>query len=327
MGIFGISEIIGEDKIRMIKYILETTGFLLLGVGLLAGCGSSASTNQAANGGKWQTIPANGSPSSNVAPSSTIEAPITQDIKDGGFNANLPPDFAQPSDETGRKLLKEYGAVFLARGGATPPKTVVFRDEGEVAAFQANVSNRTETIGGVSIRLQAAAMDALQAAAAEANQNGVSITPKGADAASRSYQDTVGLWASRVDPALEHWTAKGRIPAAEAKRIRSLPPFEQVAEILKLESKGIYFSRDLAKSIVYSVAPPGSSQHLSMLALDVTEHDNARVRTILAKHGWFQTVISDLPHFTFLGVPEKDLPKLGLKRSEGGGRVFWVPDI
>lgn len=305
----------------MTKYILVTTGFLLLGVSLLIGCGPNASTNTAANGGKWQTISANGTPPA------TIEAPVGQDIRKEGFTANLPPDFVQPSDDTGRKLLKEYGAVFLARGGATPPKTVVFRDEKEVAAFQEGVSNRTETVGGLSVRLQAAAMDALKAAAAEAQQNGLSITPRGADAAARTYQETVGLWASRVDPALEHWTGKGRITGAEAQRIRSLSPFEQVAEILKLESQGIYFSKDLSKSIVYSVAPPGSSQHLSMLALDITEHDNARVRAILAKHGWYQTVISDLPHFTFLGAAEKDLPKLGLKKSGGKDRVFWVPDI
>jgi hypothetical protein len=165
-------------------------------------------------------------------------------------------------------------------------------------------------------------MQALKEAAAEA-----SITPKGADAAARSYQDTVGLWASRVDPGLAHWTAKRKISSAEAARIRSLSPFDQVPEILKLESRGIYFSKDLSKSILYSVAPPGRSQHLSMLALDVAEHERPGVRIVLAKHGWYQTVISDLPHFTFLGVPEDRLPKLGLKKVTSSGRVFWVPDI
>jgi hypothetical protein len=248
-------------------------------------------------------------------------------IERDGFSSNLPADFMQPSDETGRRLLKEYGAVFLARGGATPPKTVVFRDEKEVAAFQGGVSRSTESVGGVTIQLQAAAMQALKEAAAEAVSNGASITPKGADAAARSYQDTVGLWEGRVRSGLIHWTAKRKITAAEAARIRVLSPFDQVPEILRLEAKGIYFSTDQSKSILYSVAPPGSSQHLSMLALDVAGHDNPRVRAILAKHGWYQTVISDLPHFTFLGVPEDGLPKLGLKKASNAGRVFWVPDI
>jgi hypothetical protein len=283
----------------------------------MAGCGSTDSNSRAANDGKWRTISAaNGTPSLPVGENTAV------DITEEGFKANLPAGFVQPSDETGRRLLKEYGAVFLARGGAAPPKTVFFRDEKEVAAFQSGVPRATESVGGVTIRLQAAAMQALKEAAAEA-----SITPKGADAAARSYRDTVGLWASRVDPGLAHWTAKRKISAAEAARIRALAPFDQVPEILKLESRGIYFSKDLSKSILYSVAPPGSSQHLSMLALDVAEHGDPRVRAILAKHGWYQTVISDLPHFTFLGVPEDRLPKLGLKKASNTGRVFWVPDI
>ena len=64
-----------------------------------------------------------------------------------------------------------------------------------------------------------------------------------------------------------------------------------------------------------------------MLALDVVESGNPAVRDILAKHGWFQTVVSDLPHFTYLGSPEADLPNLGLKKVTSGGRSFWVPDI
>jgi hypothetical protein len=249
------------------------------------------------------------------------------EIKSGGFAANLPSAFARPTDDVGNKLLKEYGAVFVAKGGATPPNTVVFRDDNAVSTFQSNLARSSDTIGGVSIELQSAAMKALKEAVADASQNGLTITPKGNDAARRSYADTVELWASRVNPGLAHWSGKGRISAADAQRIKSLSPFDQVPEIFKLETNGMYFSKDLSKSIIYSVAPPGTSQHLSMLALDVTEHDNSRVRDILAKHGWFQTVVSDLPHFTYLGVSESDLPKLGLKKVSDGGRSFWVPDI
>jgi len=64
-----------------------------------------------------------------------------------------------------------------------------------------------------------------------------------------------------------------------------------------------------------------------MLAFDVTENDNPTVRKILSHHGWFQTVISDTPHFTYLGVTEDQLPSLGLKKVTNGGRTFWVPDV
>jgi hypothetical protein len=64
-----------------------------------------------------------------------------------------------------------------------------------------------------------------------------------------------------------------------------------------------------------------------MLAFDVKEHENASVRRILAAHGWFQTISTDRPHFTFLGVSEAELPGLGLKRSRTAGRTFWIPDL
>ncbi len=284
------------------------------------GCGGGDSSSSAKNDGKWKTV------SSTVNGNSAIKT-NEEDITSGGFTANLSESFVQPTDDVGRKLFKEYGSVFVAKGGVTPPNTVVFKDDSEVSKFQSGAASSRETVSGVSIELQSAAMQALKDAVADAKQGGSSITPKGADAAKRTYQDTVGLWASRVDPGLTHWTGNGRISAADAKRIRALSPFEQVSEIFKLESQGIYFAKDLSKSIIYSVAPPGSSQHLSMLALDVTEHDNSKVRTILAKYGWFQTVVSDLPHFTFLGIAENELPKLGLKKVSDGGRSFWVPAI
>ena len=64
-----------------------------------------------------------------------------------------------------------------------------------------------------------------------------------------------------------------------------------------------------------------------MLALDVKELENPQVRHILADHGWFQTVISDLPHFTYLGAKESDLPALGLKKVSDDGRTYWIPNI
>ncbi|MBX3297126.1 MAG: hypothetical protein KF762_15600 [Acidobacteria bacterium] len=244
-----------------------------------------------------------------------------------GFAGNLPADFEQPTDDVGRKLLREYGSVFVARGGVTAPKKVVFRDETEVAAFQGTLKTSAASIGGFQLTLQAAAMDALRTAIEQAKAKGLSISPRGADSAKRTYNETVGLWQSRVDPALVHWVGKGRMTKADADRLKGLSTFDQVKEVLRLEEQGIYFAKDLSKSIIYSVAPPGTSQHLSLLAFDVKEFDNPQVRSILNENGWFQTVASDLPHFTYLGVKEAELPSLGLKKITDSGRTFWVPDI
>lgn len=280
---------------------------------ICVGCGPGGSKTMANNDNKLTTI------------SSSPDTTGSPDV--GEFSANLPAGFNMPSNDVGRRLLKEYGAVFVVRGEAVPPKTVVYKDEAAVRDFQSSAPASGETVGGVAITLQIPAMKALKEAVSEGSASGLTITPRGSDAAKRSYQDTVGLWASRVEPGLDHWADLGQITTADAARIRSLSPYEQVPEILKLEAQGMFFAKDLSKSIIYSVAPPGSSQHLSMLALDVTEHEDPKIRSLLAKHGWFQTVVSDLPHFTYLGVAESELTKLGLRKTTSGGRVFWIPDL
>jgi hypothetical protein len=241
----------------------------------------------------------------------------------------LPKDFELPlvTDYTGQLLLREYGALFVARNGVTPPKKVIFQDEKDVQAFQASVETDSEIFGAITIELQKEAMEDLRKAMKQAVKQGVSISPRGADSGRRSYTMTEKLWASRVIPGMKYWVAKGRVTPKEAARIQALAPFEQVPEILNLEKQGIYFAKDLSKSIIYSVAPPGTSQHLSMLALDVAEFDNPLVRAILAKYNWYQTVTSDLPHFTYLGVEESKLPGIGLKKVINAGRSFWVPDL
>jgi hypothetical protein len=243
------------------------------------------------------------------------------------FAANLPANLQQADDRVGEKLLREFGAVLVARGGVTVPDELVFKDAASVTSFQERAGSEKALVGGINVELQPAALAALLAAEADAHQKGLNITPRGTLAAKRTYDQTVDLWTKRVEPALEHWRRLGRISDADATRIKRLSFYDQESEVFGLEDRGLYFSKDLARSIIYSGAPPGSSQHLSMLALDIVEFDSAGVRDIMARHGWFQTVVSDLPHFTYLGYSEADLPSLGLKQVISTKRSFWVPDI
>lgn len=248
-------------------------------------------------------------------------------MKNNAFRENIPESFRFRGDAVEDRLLGEYGAVLVARGGAAPPEVLVFADGSEVERFQAGLSSRRAVIGGLKLELQRTAMDALLEAVAAAAKSGLSITPRGADSAKRSYEDTVELWRSRVDPALDHWVNEGRLATFQADELRSLSPYEQVPRVFELEAEGLWFAKDLSKSIIYSVAPPGASQHLAMLAFDVAEFNETPVRKMLADHYWYQTVVSDLPHFTFLGVPEHELQKLGLKLIQHADRDFWVPDL
>jgi hypothetical protein len=226
------------------------------------------------------------------------------------------------------RVLTEYGAMFLAADAVRVPSRAVFTSEREVANFQRAARWRAALIDGVEIELPPAALDALLRAREEAVAEGLTITPRGGpEAARRVYADTVRLWRSRCHPAIEHWCGQGRLSPDEGERLRHTDLREQVASVLALEEHGIFFSKDFKKSILHSVAAPGASQHLAMLAFDIVEFNDLRVCRVLARHGWFQTVLSDLPHFTFLGQREEELPSLGLKRTESHGQTFWIPDV
>jgi hypothetical protein len=231
-------------------------------------------------------------------------------------------------DPVGRRILEDYGAVFVAAQTVLPPPVCIFKSEGDVIKFQTEAKSKSAVIGGTRIELQPAAMDALMEARREAQSAGLDITPRGgSEAARRSYQDTARLWNTRFLPALSLWLRKGRLTKEQVARLKSLPLTDQVREVLELEKRGIYFSKDLSKSILYSIAAPGTSQHIMMLALDVEQFQNSRVRSILARHGWFQTVKSDLPHFTYLGLDEAELPSRGLRSVLSGSQLFWIPNV
>ena len=237
-------------------------------------------------------------------------------------------DFCDTSDAVERRVLEDYGAMFLADSKVLPPPVCMFTSEQDVLDFQEQAKPTAATIGGARIELQPAALAALVAAREEARGAGLDITPRGGEeAARRSYDDTLRLWNTRFLPALAYWSKKGRLSKEQVERLRALRLRDQVREVLELEKTGIYFSKDLSKSILYSIAAPGTSQHIAMLALDVDQFADERVRQILARHGWFQTVKSDLPHFTYLGLEEKELPKRGLRAVIVGKQLFWIPNV
>ena len=228
------------------------------------------------------------------------------------------------------RVFADYGAIFVA-AFANPnikfPNKCVF-SETEAQDYQTKANPMSYTLGGVPITLQKPAMESLLAAVKEAGTKNLRISPRGSsESASRSYQDTIRLWNSRFLPALNYWVGKGKIKRDTAETVKQMQINDQVAQVLEWEKARLWFSKDLSKSILYSVAAPGASQHIFMLALDVEQFSNKQVRDILAKHGWFQTVQSDLPHFTYLGVEESSLPALGLKSVNVSGQKFWIPNL
>lgn len=242
------------------------------------------------------------------------------------FLRELPANLSVPGAGVGHQILAAYGAMFLARG-VRLPSVVIFPTAQACARWQATVPQLRRRLDGQWVDLQVRPMQALLAAAAEARREGLRIAPRGQGSSRRTYAGTVALWRSRVNPGLRYWVGRRRLTSQRAQAIRAMPVGEQVGVILQLQTHGIYFSLHQHKSILYSVAAPGTSQHLAMLALDVRDTANPKLRHILEAHGWFQTVLSDTPHFTYLGVSQAELPALGLKPVEWGGRRFWVPNL
>src|SRR5262249_44903759 len=151
------------------------------------------------------------------------------------------------------------------------------------------------------------------------------------DSARRSYQQTLALWQRNVSRGLDHWLSRGGLTALQTETIRSLPITSQVEAVLQLEeSRKLFFSTYFDKSILQSVAAPGASQHLSMLAFDLADFSDSTAEAVMALNGWYRTVLSDLPHFTYLGHPESTLSDLGLKQvvreSDGCAYHFWIPN-
>lgn len=285
-----------------------------------ANIGAAGNQNKSPVANENKSSTANEKRDSRAAPTSYYSALDELGVKIEGICSH--------DDPVARRILEDYGAIFIASESVVPPPVCMFASEAEVSKFQHDAKFVSANLGGTRIELQPAAMEALLAARQEANAQGLDITPRGgAEAARRSFADTVRLWNSRFLPALTYWSGRGRLSREQVARLRKLSIHDQVAEVLQLEKSGIFFSTDFSKSILYSVAAPGASQHISMLALDVSQFGNSRVRRILAQHGWFQTVKSDMPHFTYLGLKEEDLRARGLRSISVGSQLFWIPNV
>jgi hypothetical protein len=253
-----------------------------------------------------------------------VESRLKGTVPKGGLAARCPID----EDWVAARVFVEYGAIYVAKKPAVVPSKCIVESEAELAAMHALMNARTAKVGGFNVTLQEPALKALLKAQADAASAGLAFTLRDAPVASvRSYDETLRLWTTRFEPALQHWVRRGRITRADADAARNAPIREQIEAVLAWEDERIWFSTALTTSILYSVAIPGASQHNFMLAIDIEQFGNPRVRQILANHGWFQTVKSDLPHFTYLGLKEADLPKNGLRPVMIAGQKFWIPNV
>lgn len=186
-------------------------------------------------------------------------------------------------------LLRQYGAVFVNNNPEIKlPPTVVFVSDGETKTYQ-DTLNKALVKAGNQCYLQKVAADALNQAMI---QKRFSLkSGYGSGDCTRTFATNLRFW----------------------KKYANNNTLELVRQGKETRILGV-------------VAPPGTSQHLWGLAIDLRV-SNSQQRTALNQNGWFQTVENDIPHWTYLGVSESDLIKLGFNQKIVRGITYWLTPL
>ena len=185
-------------------------------------------------------------------------------------------------------LLRSYGTVFINQeSGIKLPEKVILDDEIETQSFQDKIS--IELVNGTEeCYLQKPAAAALNKARDLEN---IPLKSGYAGDCLRNFATSLRFWNKYANR--ETLT---QVKAGKETKILGL------------------------------VAPPGTSQHLWGLAIDLQILTPSQKQT-LNENGWFQTVVNDLPHWTYLGWREEDLPKFGLQQKIIQGIKYWTTPI
>lgn len=186
-------------------------------------------------------------------------------------------------------LLRTYGAVFVNQDiGIKLPQKDIFANEQETQDFQATLT-MGHVDGTKDCYLQKSAADALNKARIQ--QDIPLKSGYGSGDCTRTFSTNLRFW---------HKYANNQI-LAKVKQ-------GQETKILGI------------------VAPPGTSQHLWGLAIDL-RISNQKQRQALNQNGWFQTVENDVPHWTYVGISEGNLPVFGFKSKIVRGITYWITPL
>ena len=186
-------------------------------------------------------------------------------------------------------LLRSYGAAYVNnQPGIKLPQKLVFANEKETKEFQATLI-MGKVNGTRNCYLQKPAADALNKARARIRIP--LMSRNGHINCTRSFATTVRLWRKYTND-------------------RTL---EQVRQGKETRILGV-------------VAPPGTSQHLWGLAVDLRVTNKAQ-KKILNQNGWYRTVKNDTPHWTYVGYSPEELAVLGFKNKIIRGTKYWLTPL
>ena len=183
-------------------------------------------------------------------------------------------------------MLRSYGAAYVNRQpGVKLPQKLIFANEKETKEFQATLT-MGKVNGTRNCYLQKPAADALNKARSQVRIP--LMSSNGNINCTRSFATTVRLW----------------------KKYANNHTLEKVRQGKETRILGI-------------VAPPGTSQHLWGLAVDLRVTNQAQKRA-LNQNGWYRTVKNDTPHWTYIGYSPEELEALGFKNQVVKGVKYWL---
>lgn len=186
-------------------------------------------------------------------------------------------------------LLRAYGAVFVNQSSEVRlPQKAILANEQETQAFQSTLT-MAKVAGTHDCYLQQPA-----AAAFEQARSQVNILLKsgyGSSDCTRTFATNLRFW----------------------QKYANNQTLEKVRQGKETKILGL-------------VAPPGTSQHLWGLAIDL--HPLSQKQTqALNQNGWFQTVENDTPHWTYIGLSEESLPLFGFHKKTVRGIIYWLTPL
>ncbi|MFN6460448.1 MAG: D-alanyl-D-alanine carboxypeptidase family protein [Nostoc sp. DedVER02] len=186
-------------------------------------------------------------------------------------------------------LLRTYGAVFVNQDvGIKLPQKNILINEQETQEFQATLT-MVHVDGTNDCYLQKSAADALNKARVQ--QHIPLKSGYGSGDCTRTFNTNLRFWQKYANN-------------------QTLAKVQQGKET----------------KILGLVAPPGTSQHLWGLAIDLRVGSKEQ-RKALNENGWFQTVENDVPHWTYVGLTEDNLPLFGFNKQVVRGIIYWITPL
>lgn len=186
-------------------------------------------------------------------------------------------------------LLRAYGSVFVNQNPEIKlPQKVLFTNEQETKQFQSSLT-LTQVKNTSQCYLQKSAAEAFNQARAQ-----VQIPLKsgyGASDCTRSFATNLRFW----------------------QKYANNKTLEQVRQGKEIKILGI-------------VAPPGASQHLWGLAIDLRVTTEAQ-KQVLNQNGWYRTVENDIPHWTYVGLPLEKLTQFGFQNKVVENVTYWLTPL